>query len=39
MSSERLKDFDEIFRKYVAYDCIKSHKKAGLYNLSRRYIF
>ena len=31
--------FDKIFRKYVAYDNIKSSKKAWLHPLSRRHIF
>ena len=33
------RNFDEIFRKDVTYDNIKSHKKAGLYRLSKKYIF
>ena len=33
------RNFDEIFRKDVAYDNIKSHKKGGLYRLSKKYIF
>ena len=34
-----MKNFNEIFRKDVTYDSIKSHKKPGLQPLSRRYIF
>ena len=36
VSSERLRNFNEIFRKDVTYDNIKSHKKARLHPLSRR---
>ena len=34
-----MRNFDEIFRKDVPYDNIKSHKKSGLHTLSRTYIF
>ena len=34
-----LRNFNEIFRKDVAYDNIKSHKKPGLYPLSTRDTF
>ena len=34
-----LRNFNEIFRKDVTYDNIKSHKKPGFYPLFRRYIF
>ena len=34
-----LRNFNEIFRKDVTYDNIKSHKKLELHTLSRRYIF
>ena len=34
-----LKNFNEIFRKDVPYDKIKSHKKPGFHPLFRRYIF
>ena len=33
-----LRNFNEIFRKDVTYDNIKSHKKPGIHPLSRRYI-
>ena len=33
------RNFNEIFRKDVTYDDIKSHKKPRLHPLSRRYIF
>ena len=33
------RNFDEIFRKYVTYDNIKSCKKEGLQPLSLKYIF
>ena len=34
--SERLRNFNEIFRNDVTYDNIKSHKKPGLYPLPRK---
>ena len=34
-----MSNFNEIFRKDTTYDNIKSHKKVGLYPLSKRYIF
>ena len=34
-----MRNFNEIFRKDVAYDNIKSPKKSRLYPLLRRYIF
>ena len=34
-----MKNFNEIFRKDVTYNNIKSHKKSGLHPLSKRYIF
>ena len=34
-----LGNFKEFFRKDVTHDNIKSHKKAGLQRLSKRYIF
>ena len=34
-----LRDFKEIFRKDLAYNDIKSHKKPGFLPLFRRYIF
>ena len=34
-----MRNFNEIFRKDLAYDNIKSYEKAGLYPLSGRYIF
>ena len=34
-----LRNFNEIFRKDVTYDNIKSHKKPGFHPLFRRYIF
>ena len=34
-----MRKFDEIFRKDVSYDHIKSHKKPGFHLLFRRYIF
>ena len=34
-----LRNFNEIFKKYVTYNNIKSHKKQGFHPLSRRYIF
>ena len=34
-----LSNFNEIFRKDVTHDNIKSHKKPGLYPLSRRSSF
>ena len=39
ISSERLWNFNETFRKDVAYDNIKSHKKPGIHYLFSRYIF
>ena len=39
ISSEQLENFNEIFRKDVTYDNIKSHKKAGFHPLFRRYNF
>ena len=32
-------DFNDIFRKDVAYDNIKSHKKSRFYPLSRKHTF
>ena len=37
--SKNPKNFNEIFRKDVTYDNLKSHKKPGLRAFSRRYIF
>ena len=37
--SERLENFNEIFRKDVAYNNIKRHEKLGFHSLIRRYIF
>ena len=34
-----MRNFNEIFRKDVTYDNVKSHKKPGLHPVSRRYIF
>ena len=34
-----MRNFNEIFRKDVTYDNIKSHKKTGFHSLFRRYIF
>ena len=34
-----LRSLNEIFRKDVTYDNVRSHKKLGLHPLSRRYIF
>ena len=34
-----LRNFKEIFRKDIAYNDIKSHKKSGFLLLFRRYIF
>ena len=34
-----LRNFKEIFRKDIAYNDIKSHKKPGFLPLLRRYIF
>lgn len=34
-----MKNFNEVFRKNVAFDDIKSHKKVGIHALSRKYIF
>ena len=34
-----LRNFKEIFRKDIAYNDIKSHKKPGFLLLFRRYIF
>ena len=34
-----LRNFNEVFKKDVPYDIIKSHKKTGLYLLSRKYSF
>ena len=34
-----LRNFKELFRKDVAYDKIKGHKKAGFHPLSRKHIF
>ena len=34
-----LRNFKEIFRKDIAYNDIKSHKKPGFLPLFRRYIF
>ena len=31
-----LRNFNEIFRKYVIYDKIKSHKKLGFHPVSKR---
>ena len=40
ISSERLEEFfNESFRKNVAYDNIKSHKKPGFHPPLQRYIF
>ena len=39
ISSTDLGNFNEIFRKDVAYDNIKNHKKAELHPLSRKHIF
>ena len=39
ITSERLEEFNEIFRKDVTYGNIKSHKKPGFHPLFRRYIF
>ena len=33
------RNFNDIFRKSVAYDNIKSHKKTGFHSLSRKHIF
>ena len=38
-SSKDLRNFNNIFRKYVAYDNIKSHKKPEFQPLFRRSIF
>ena len=38
-SSKELRNFNNIFRKYVAYDNIKSHKKPEFQPLFRRSIF
>ena len=35
----KLRNFNEIFRKDVTYDDIKSNKKSGLNLLSRRHVF
>ena len=34
-----MKNFNEVLRKDVAYDNIKSHKSAKLHPLSRKHIF
>ena len=34
-----MRNFNGYFRKHVAYDNIKIHKKTGLYPLSRKPIF
>ena len=34
-----LRNINDVFRKDVAYDNIKSYKKAGFYLLSRKHIF
>ena len=34
-----MRNFNEIFRKDMTYDNIKSHKKPGFNPLCRRYIF
>ena len=34
-----MKNFNEVFRKYVTYDNIKSHKKQGFHPLFRRNIY
>ena len=39
ITSERLEDFKELFKKDVTYDNIESHKKPGFHHLFRRYIF
>ena len=36
---QELRKFKEFFRKDMAFNNIKSHKKPGFYPLSRRYIF
>ena len=36
---KELRKFNKLFRKDVAYDNIKSHKKPGLHPFSRRCIF
>ena len=36
---QELRNFKEFFRKDMAFNDIKSHKKPGFYPLSRRYIF
>ena len=36
---EELRNFNEVFRKDVPYDNIKSHKKAGLHPLPKNYNF
>ena len=38
-SSEQLEKFQWNFQEDVAYNNIKSHKKPGLYPVSRRYSF
>ena len=38
-SSNDLRNCNEIFRKDVTYDNIKSHKKPGFHPLFRRHIF
>ena len=39
IDKEILRNFNEIFRKDVPYDNIKSHKKPGFHSLFRTYIF
>ena len=39
ISSERVEELNEIFRKVVTYDNIKSHKKPGLHPVPKRYLF
>ena len=34
-----MNNFNEVFRKYVTYDNIKSHKKQGFHPLFRRNIY
>ena len=34
-----LRNFNEIFRKIVTYDNVKSHKKAGFHHLFRKNMF
>ena len=34
-----MRNFNEIFRKDVTYNIVKSHKKTGLHPVCRRYIF